>query len=194
MVLYLPRNLAALAKLTRDDPRYALAGIHVLDPGDTTYRVEATDGRRLAVVRGNSNPDLDYPTLDVATPGTSQGIIPADVWEHCFRKLPGKDVPKDGCIGLALGESSFTFGTPSVAHQGSFLDGRYPAVDDVLPRALPVVEIVVNPKFLAGLLDVAVALGCERVRLLYFGKEKLLGVSGHNESGQFLDGVLVPLS
>ncbi len=194
MVLYLPRNLAALAKLTRDDPRYALSGVRVLDPGDTTYRLEATDGRRLAVVRGNSTPDLDYPTLDVATPGTAQGVIPADVWEHCFRKLPGKDVAKDGSIGLALGEGGFTFGTPSVSHQGSFLDGRWPAVDEVLPRSLPVAEAVVDPKLLAGLLDVALALGCERLQLLYFPKEKLLGVSAHNERGQFFDGVLVPLS
>ncbi len=194
MVLYLPRNLAALAKLTRDDPRYTLNGVRVLDPGDTTYRLEATDGRRLAVVRGNSTPDLDYPTLDASAADGSQGVIPADVWEHCFRKLPGKDVAKDGSIGLALAAGGFTFGTPRVAHRGEYLDGRWPAVDEVLPRSLPVADVTVDPRLLAGLLDVAVALGCERVRLLLFGKEKLLGVSGANDSGQFLDGVLVPLT
>src|SRR5438128_7492809 len=53
MALYLPRNLAPLATVAAtENPRYAVTGVRVLDPGDGTYRLKATDGKRLAIVRG----------------------------------------------------------------------------------------------------------------------------------------------
>ena len=63
MLLYFPRNLAGLVALaSRHEGRYATGALHVLDPGDGTYRVEVTDGRRLAIVRG-PNAGACYPVL-----------------------------------------------------------------------------------------------------------------------------------
>jgi hypothetical protein len=43
--------------------------VRVLDPEDGTYRLEATDGRRLAIVRGSCLHEEDYPELDTAHRG-----------------------------------------------------------------------------------------------------------------------------
>ncbi|HKI37988.1 MAG TPA: hypothetical protein VKA46_39405 [Gemmataceae bacterium] len=78
MPVFLHRNLAALAGVAAREPsRYAANALHVLDPGDGTYRVEATDGKRLAIVRGPC-PQASYPALDAAFGGADKVLVPVE--------------------------------------------------------------------------------------------------------------------
>src|SRR5262245_2442702 len=53
VLLGFPRRLAGLAKAcSKDSVRYALTCLRVVDDDSGNYRVEATDGRKLAVARG----------------------------------------------------------------------------------------------------------------------------------------------
>jgi hypothetical protein len=64
--------------------------------GDGTYRVDATDGRVLGVIRGHSLA-VTYPAVEEAPNGVSEALIPAKDWLDAFR-LKGKQ----DAIGLAM--------------------------------------------------------------------------------------------
>ena len=194
MPLYLPRNLAALARVAeRPDcnARYAVDAIRVLDPGDGTYRLEATDGKRLAIVRGQSA-DACYPALEATPDGAREVLIPAADWAQAFRMGP-----KGQPVGLAAGDGVFTFAVGTQAFTGTPPQGRYPDVEAVLPQGPPVVRFRLHPGLLAGLSDLASALGLPEgnsVEILYYGQGKPVGLIGHNDRGQFLDCLVMPLT
>ena len=56
------------------------------------------------------------------------------------------------------------------------------------------VDWVLGAVMLAGLLTVAASLGLTAVDLLYWAEHKPLGIMGHNDQGQFFDGVIMPLT
>jgi hypothetical protein len=188
--LYLPRNLAGLAKIASNDPgRYALAAVRVLDPGDGTYRLEATDGRRLAVVRGD-NERAAYPAVEEAPfPPGPAALIPLEEWGQAFR-LGVKHRP----VGLTLGEQDFLFAVETASFAGKPAEGRYPDFAPVLPQAAAVVSFRVNPDVLAGLLSLAKGLGMDAIHVLWWSPGHPVGLAGQNDQGQFLDALLMPLS
>jgi hypothetical protein len=193
-VLYLPRNLAPLARLTRpEDRRYALDRVRVLDPGDTTYRVEVTDGRLLLVVRGNVVAD-NGAAVGRRTPSAREALILAKDWEEGLR-LSAKDrVLKDKGVCLALGRREAVFATRGQSLTVPRPEGlRWPNVDGVLPKRPPVLQVKVDPRAFAQLLATFAALGCEGVGLLFYGGDVPLGLAARTEQGQFLDGLLMPL-
>jgi hypothetical protein len=190
-VLSFPRNLAALAAVAdKADGRFATSAVHVLDLGGACYRVEATDGKRLAVVRGPC-PPCPAPAL-TGLGGAPDVLIPAKEWRAALR-LGDRRTPAvalaahDGKAVFASGEASQT--VPLQA------DGRFPQVDAVLPQRRPLLAVRVHPGQLAGLLGVAQALEPEGgVALLYYGAGKPLGLAAHNDQGQYFDGLMMPLT
>src|SRR5262245_35939532 len=113
MPLYLPPNLASLAKVAGASPRLALHCLRVVDLGGA-YRVEATDGRRRAVAQGQST-DRGYPPLDAVdeAPGRGPVLVPTDSWRAAF-KLADKRHPE---VGLAVGADGICFAGPSASRQ-----------------------------------------------------------------------------
>src|SRR5579883_1897452 len=93
MAIYLPRQLAPLGALVQKDSlRWATDAVHVIDPGDGTFRAEATDGRKLAVVRGPNDP-ADARTPPPAPNTAQEFLVPAELWRRGFR-LGDKLCPK----------------------------------------------------------------------------------------------------
>jgi hypothetical protein len=186
-MLTLPRNLSRLARLApKDNPRYAVHCLKVYDPGDETYRVEVTDGRVAAVVRGicpESPPEQPEGTL-------GEALIPAADWARGFA-LGGKD-EKDRPVGLALGRPS-VFSTGSAESRCMPGEGRFPTIDEVFPKRPPLAAFDVDPRLLAALLDVAVGMGCSRVTVCFYHRDKPVGLAARSELGQFFDGMIMPL-
>lgn len=188
-MLSFPRNLAGLAALaSRDGGRFALGALHVLDPDDGTYRVEVTDGRRLAVVRGPCPPTA-VPAPDPDLPPAPACLVPVADWKAAFR-MGDKARP----VGLTAAGARFTLAVGDQALSGQAHDGTFPDVARVLPERLPLVTVRVNPALLAGVLDLAHALEVTDLAVLYYGRGLALGLAGRNDAGQFLDALVMPLS
>jgi DNA polymerase III sliding clamp (beta) subunit (PCNA family) len=194
-MLYLPPALGALARLAaKDTARYAVNCIRVFEYAEGRYRAEATDGKRLLVVRGGTEATHDFgqPVDDEA----HEGLIPANDWREGFRKLLRKRQPELP-MGLSLGAKGFRFASPSEEINGQPGDGRYPAVEEVIPRKPPLFSVRVDPALLAGLLDVAAQLSSEEDRgvwLHFYKRGHPFGLSGGNAAlGLCFDGVFMPL-
>jgi hypothetical protein len=204
-VIFLPKNLGTLATLAAGDEgvRYALSGVHVLDEGDY-YRCEVSDGRVLAIVCGPDAratdaaqriTDEQLQAVEEAPGGTFDVIVPAGRWKEAFRQLP-----RDAALGLTAGEGVITLASPHCVARCTPTEGRWPDVDSVLPPGGPLVRLRVNPKMLARLLEVAAAFSAPdpfeppAVDLLWYGRDKPLGVVGKNREGQIFDALLMPLT
>jgi hypothetical protein len=123
MALYLHRNLAALATVAaKENPRYAITGVRVLDPGDGTYRLEATDGKRLAIVRGSSVPEQEYSELDTVPAGAEQTVVPREDWQRAFKLAKGKG--REPAVGWAASSDPFTFVSQVQVLSGTPVEGR----------------------------------------------------------------------
>jgi DNA polymerase III sliding clamp (beta) subunit (PCNA family) len=190
VLLYLPRHLACLAALAARDPaRYGPEAVRVRDPGGGLYRAEATDGRLLAILRGPI-PDADYPALDGHDPGEGAEVLVArEDWQRAFR-LGDKARP----VGLAVSEGELVLAVGDQALTVQPAEGRYPDVDQVLPRHGPLVAERLDPQVLAALLKVAAAVNPGGgVDLLYYGPGKPLGLMTRTDDGHAFDGLLMPL-
>ena len=203
-MIFLPKNLGTLATLAGDEGvRYALSGVHVLDEGDY-YRCDVSDGRVLAIVCGpdaRATPaaqritDEQLQAVEEAPGGVFDMIIPASRWKEAFRQLP-----KEAALGLTAGEGVITLASPQCVSRCTPVEGRWPNVDTVLPTGGPLVRLRVNPKMLARLLEVAAAFAeldppePPAVDLLWYGRDKPLGVVGKNREGQIFDALLMPLT
>src|SRR4051812_44575743 len=84
--LFIPKNLVRLADLCAgDEGRYALTGVRVIDLEDGRYRLEATDGKRLVIIHGDSlAPRVGAPetfaALEAVANSGTQTIVPAADW------------------------------------------------------------------------------------------------------------------
>jgi hypothetical protein len=183
--------------------------------GDGTYRVEATDGRVLGVVRGQSL-DVSFPAVEDAGNGVGEALIPAKDWQDAFR-LKGKA----DAIGLAMCRIEEETPSPEsqrnkdgpectvrvhrpclfASDKGQLAieaeEGRYPPTDKVIPKHGALVTFRLDPAALARLLDVITALADDdsrAVTFMYYGKGRVIGLAAHNSQGQFFDGVIMPLS
>lgn len=203
-MIFLPKNLGCLATLAGDESmRYSLAGVHVLDEGDF-YRCEVTDGRLLAIVcgpdarasgAGRHITEEQQQAIEEAPGGVFDVLVPASRWKEAFRQLP-----KDAALGLAAGEGVITLALPQAIARCTPAEGRWPNVDMVLPTSGPLVRIRVNPKTLARLLEVATAFSepglsePPAVDILFYGRDRPLGILGKNHQGQMFDALMMPLS
>jgi DNA polymerase III sliding clamp (beta) subunit (PCNA family) len=198
-MLVLPKNLSRLSDLAATQiGKDAMNGVRVKEYEDS-YRLEVTDGRTLLVVRGpNVGADVGTATklaanLEDAPDGTFVGTIPAKEWGEAF-----KGTKKDDVVGLVMGDDGFAFAFGNQMLRGALVEGRYPNVDSVLPAQRPLASVAIDPKLLAELLLTMAPL-VEKVTLHFYHGEgrngflKPLGMTGHNEHGQFVDAIIMPL-
>src|SRR5436305_15109462 len=76
-MLYLPACLGSLARLAaKENPRYAVDSLRVFEFAEGRFRVDATDGRRLGVVRGCGQ-EAAYAALADADDDATELLIPA---------------------------------------------------------------------------------------------------------------------
>src|SRR5262245_52865879 len=92
MLLFLPRNLGAVAKVAaRDGTRFAMQTVRVVDPGDGTFRAEATDGKVLMIARGPCESDPEFPLPEGFTPnGPGEVLLGAGDWQELLRIESGE--------------------------------------------------------------------------------------------------------
>jgi hypothetical protein len=187
--LLLHPNLGPLAKIAAGPAARAPEGVRVIDPGDMTYRLEVTDGRKLAIVRAECpDPKEAPPELPGCGPGAL--VIPAADWAEAFKMVPRRH----GWLGLGLGEGRFCFALPGRTREGVPLEDTFPSVAAVLPKRGPLVSFAVSPAYLRDVAELAVKLGLERLDVLFYKAGAPVGFLGRNDLGQYLDCLLSPLS
>ncbi len=198
-MLILPKNLGLLAGCAGEQSRHALHAVRVIACQDAWYRCEATDGHILAILCGPSNcPTKEQESiaaqLDGAGGGSFEGLIPASEWKRWFQ-----GVPKNGHLGIVLAPHEAILATVDMKGRTQLMDGRFPEVDRVLPRTLPLVRFVVNPALLRDLLVLAEAVckvsdATPRVEFLFYQPGGPIGLMARNDQGQTLDALIMPLT
>jgi hypothetical protein len=194
MPVFLPKNVSGLAGIAATEAtRYTLSCVRVMECLGGWYRLEATDGRRLAIVQGPSKePRVPLPGLDTAPNGASEVLVPVADWKAAFKQARKEDV-----VGLVAGAELVTLATARTTSTCPPGEGRFPPVDQVLPKTLPLVRFTVNPELLAGLCHLAHTLDPEgnRVEILWYGPDRPIGLMARNdEQQQTLDCLLMPLT
>ncbi len=209
-LLLLPANLGPLAKLSArvEHARFTATTAVRLVSTVRGYRAEATDGRVLGMVTGPlpEKPE-DYPSiaaLEAAPGGEAVALLPAADWDKAFRALPKQRTryakPILGNLAAALGKNDAVLASTdldraSVANVRQ-VDGRYPDVDNVLPKKKPRLTFLVDPELLIRLLTVAKSFTDDEHKAVTFEVRDdgapiavKCGVSG-----QKFTGLIVPLS
>lgn len=178
-MLRLPQCAGLIASAASNDKhRYAIGNVRV-SARNGIWRVDATDGRILAVLRGE--------TEDVAA--QEPFLIPAKEFKEGCKGKGDIEITlsEDGVIEMRSGSKIQT------ALQG---EGRFPPVDDVLPRSGPVISVAIDPAILVRLLQAAMA-GTDdetrRVNLHIYAPDKPIGITARTEKVCF-DGVIMPLT
>lgn len=201
-ILYLPRNLAALVSMASDGDtaRYAMMGLYVQRDG-TGYRIDATNGRIAAVVRGPSAEPVAPARVTIedmlrGTPGGgTSALIDRNDWINAFR-LAGK-----GPVALRLGMSSFVFASDAGGMvRGKPMQGRFPPIETIINdlnkrSGIPIMSCYLNPRYVADCMKLAISLGMQKIQFIPGGAGAPLAFVGHNEeTQQFLDVMAMPLT
>jgi hypothetical protein len=196
-MLFLPKNLATLAEIAaKDTGRLSMTGIRVLEYADS-YRVEATDGRRLLVIRGPNGMNPGYQNigrlaegLEDAPNGTFDAVVPGKEWTEAF-----KGAKKGESVGLVMGDGNATFAFGKQLLRSDLVEGKFRPIDAVIPLQAPRFTITVNPNYLADLLLTMAQLTPDNpsVMLHFYRTETPMGLTCMNEQGQFADAIVMPL-
>jgi DNA polymerase III sliding clamp (beta) subunit (PCNA family) len=206
----LPANLASLAAITaeaEEAQRYSMTGVLVRLNGDS-YEAVATDGRRLALVRGTAtaNP-LEYPTvpeLAKVPPSAAQAVIPTRAWRDAFRAVPRGRALTDpilGHVAVHLGEKesilATTDGEAVRAETIPNVEGRFPDYEAVLPCDEPRARVELNPELLLDLVrlvrDFVANMEARRITLEVHDPGTPIVIKATNGT-QELVGLLMPLT
>ncbi len=209
-MLLLPANLKNLTKAAAtDNPRYAMATVRLVDQGERKYLAEATDGRILVRVEGESaDPDgFPSPAALAAAPNSgSDTLVTSEDWARAFAQIPKprKRGPAPVLATAAvIGEKVTTFGAVNAGTvavtEAQRPEGRYPATNDVFPTSPPVAVIALDPELLSKVLDLAAEIatddGGRRITLEVRDSSTALVVRAKTlEHSQKFVGLVMPLS
>ncbi len=182
-MIQIPKFASLLSRLaSKGQARYALKGVQV-DANGTEYKLIATDGHVLGVLRGSVIP----PGMELCT------LVPAKAWDQAF-KLCGKD------SHVELHPDRFIIpGEASAVVAFTPLDGRFPEWLRVMPEQMPLFRMKVNPAILVRLLQVADAVSrthddqANTVELFFYAPTTPIGVVAVGQDVIF-DGLCMPLS
>jgi hypothetical protein len=203
-VLRLPHNLAGLARLAaRDAGKYGMQAVKVIEHPDG-YEVQATDGKRLGVVKGpgkvnveegeNDGPDVDRAADDATPHGAPFALVPAKEFAEIVRDAKKL---RAGSLVLVLGTDVTSFVTPDSSQRVHNQEGRFPDFDVVLPKKKAQVAFTANATLMADLLQVAATFtrGQEGSVTFYYWKPDVpIALLARNELGQEFLGLLMPMS
>lgn len=189
MLIKLPPNVAALAKLAAKEPsKFSMMGVRVRQTEDG-YRCEASNGKMLGIVEGTDALDTEH-YFDDAPNGATEVILPSKEFVAAV-----KDARPHAL--MQLGYERVTAQTNLDGHRVQIkpLEGGYPDVDEAVNTSCPRVEVWVNAKFFRDLLDVAIQFTEDnhKVLLRYWDPDSPLVVVSETGTQRFL-GLLMPLT
>jgi hypothetical protein len=201
MLLFIPRSLCALKRVAAksEHARFgATQGIRIaLASG--LYRAEATDGRRAIVVQGMAPAeDPPWPGFkDTPDDAFEAIILPKDLERAC---KVGEDFLQSrfGLFGIATVGKEVCLGLGTELVTARTVEGRFPNLNQVVPRKRPLFTFRVDPKILAEtLLAMADLLPDEdrAVPFFYYGDGFPLGFCARNaQTGMMIDALVVPFT
>ena len=209
----LPTNLAPLADIAdpNEGTRWAVTGVQLESFTDGTgWRATATDCKRMVRVSG---PDItkadDYPDLpgmNAAPNGAMKALIPASRWKDFFRnaaKLTKKAKPALRAVAVKMGPDRVTLGATDgddqPLTQTPTVEGRFPPINDIMPKKFGVGLAVVNidPALFAETLGaIAKMMDPERgepVTMEIFGPDRPIHFSAEGANGTKIESILMPM-
>jgi hypothetical protein len=200
-MIYLPRSAGRLASLAAgDSARYALTCVRVRELPGGQFRVEATDGKALGVLRGPSLPSKADRRAAQALPRPEslalEALLPAASLRKAFKALPKGDRGGGRRLGVLLANPQSLLVVGDGVLPQPTADARFPDFGSVLPARPALVSFRVNPDLLVDLLKVAAAAMEEGggVEILYWGAGKPIGLISQGADGVAFDGLLMPLA
>src|SRR4051812_39858242 len=139
-MIFLPKCLAQLAQLTAaGQGRYAMQALRLRELAGQHWRVEVSDGRPLAIVRGPSQPAALGLKAAGALPEPEalalEALVPTPEFVKALRA-----VPKDGGrreerrLGVLLAGPQVLLVSGDTVARVAPVEGRFPDVDSVLPK------------------------------------------------------------
>lgn len=197
-MIYLPRCAAEVLSLAGENTRYNLAGVRLQELAEGWFRMEATDGRRLGILRGCSSPTMqDESAASRLPPPESillEGVLLSDDLARAFKILE-----KGRQLGIMLSSPSPSVVAGDTCMNLRLADGRFPDVDSALPKNGALFGLKVNPTFFMDVLRVARAVAAsgdfpEQVEILYFGQGEPVGIICKGGRGLTFDGIIMPLA
>ncbi len=201
MLLFIPRSLCALKRVAAkaEHSRFgATQGIRI-GVAAGLYRAEATDGRRAIIVQGlTPAEDPPWPGFkDLPDDACEAIILPKDLERAC--KVGEQFLQtRFGLLGIATMEGGVCLGLGADVVMAQTVEGRFPCVDQVIPKKRPLCSFRIDPKLLAEtLLTIAELLPEENraVQCFYYGDGYPLGFCARNpETGVMIDALVVPLN
>ena len=152
MLLFIPRSLCALKRVAAkaEHARFgATQGIRIaLASG--VYRAEATDGRRAMIVQGLiPGEDPPWPGFkDLPDDACEAIILPRDLERAC---KVGEDFLQSrfGLFGIATMGNDVCLGLGSELVTARTVEGRFPNINQVIPKKRPLFTFSFDPKTLA---------------------------------------------
>ncbi len=200
MLLFIPRSLCALKRVAAKEGHarfQATQGIRIaLASG--VYRAEATDGRRAMVVQGLiPGEDPPWPGFkDLPDDACEAVILPRDLERAC--KVGEGFLQSRGLFGIATMGNDVCLGLGSELVTARTVEGRFPNINQVIPKAPPLFSFSIDPKTLAETLLAMADLLPDtdrRVQLFYYGEGLPIGFCARNiDNGLFIDALVVPLT
>lgn len=168
-MLLLPKNLSSLAKIAgKDASRYSFQGIRIVALG-SSYRVEATDGRRAAMVSGKSDPVDDFPdvlelpknTVEPDANNPPAAIVHRNDYKKAFMAIPKKRKAKPvfDKVACSIGPDGVKLATVNESQcnlvHAEKVNGQFPSIQSCVPCCQPTFAVRVDAAMLAELLKVA---------------------------------------
>jgi hypothetical protein len=206
-MIFLPRSVAALANLAARESTTqmaGIAGIRVQELPDAFWRIEATNGKLLGVIRGPSCPTpLDQAAAHGLPDPESlalEVLLPAQVLGHALKSVTNKPRGVDRKLGVMLAKPQTLLVAGESILRCDLLNGRFPDINAVLPRRPAIVSFKVNADLLIALLRAAgdVARGPDKaqpaVEILFWKPDAPIGVTSQGQDGLTFDGILMPLT
>ena len=200
MLLFIPRSLCALKRVAAKTEHHkfgATQGIRIAVSAGL-YRAEATDGHRAIVVQGLAPAEEPpWPGFKELPDDACEAIIlPKDLERAC--KVGDNYLQsRFGTVGIATMGSSVCLGLGADLVTASTVEGRFPRMDQVIPKKRPLFTFRVDPKILAEtLLAMADLLPDEdrAVQFFYYGDGLPLGFCARNaQTGMMIDALVVPI-
>jgi DNA polymerase III sliding clamp (beta) subunit (PCNA family) len=203
--ILIPKSVAKVVQMAAEDTaRASMAGVRVENYAEDCWRLVVTDGRRLAIVGGDSQPpepglkryyEKTAAALGDAPEGGTVAVLPADAWEKAF-KMGDKRDPV--ALALAPGNNSFVLASGGQILHTLAQEGRYPDYTKVLPHNRPpLVRFRVDPDYLASLLKFIGSMqhsGERQVEVLWYAKDQPIGLMARGKDGLTVDCLLMPLT
>lgn len=207
-MIHIPKRASAIVALAAKEDVRAMNNVRIRTEPNGRFRIEATDGRALGIIRGTSLPSKEEgeaaQNLQAPESLLTESLIHSKVLTEVFKAVPKarKNTP-EGSLGLLLASPEVLAQAGQHVVRLPVADGRFPDTDIVLPKAPAPVSITINPWLLIELLKVAAQIADLREGqpvvhlLLWPGKGNEghpMGIVANAPNGLSFDGLLMPLS